>query len=118
MSEFCKVCGREYRDLRTLLNSSCTCHTPGPGRCVPFEGDKNGPLYCVHCGRTFPSLRTMATVGTCFSNHNHPHEPFEGDVTGDFTCKYCGRTFRSMRDMVINTCNHASERGGHHSPAR
>ncbi len=117
MSEYCKYCGREYRDARTLLSLSCPSNPNGRNHEL-FEGDKNGPFLCVHCGREYRTLRDLVTNSCPRNSNGRYHDAFEGNVAGPFTCKYCGREYRKLRDMVTNSCSRNPQRGGTHSPAR
>ncbi|NLN01713.1 MAG: hypothetical protein GX174_07410 [Lentisphaerae bacterium] len=83
-----------------------------------FEGDTEGPFYCVHCGQKYGELRSLVSNSCTRNPDGRYHEPYDGDVAGDFTCKYCGRTYRDIRNMVANSCPKNPVRGGRHSPAR
>ena len=42
MSEYCKYCGQEYRDARSLLMNSCMKAPVRGGKHALFEGDRDG----------------------------------------------------------------------------
>jgi len=82
MSEkyFCKYCGRQFNDVRSLTSSLCPRHPSGPGkgRHAPYEGGEKETYICKYCGMKFSSLSTM-TANLCI---RHPkgsgkgrHEP-------------------------------------------
>ena len=74
---FCKYCGMEYSDVRTLTSNICQNNPAGRGqRHELYEGGEKSQYTCKYCGLTYRSLRDL-TANIC---QRHPegkgrHEP-------------------------------------------
>lgn len=55
MAFFCKKCGRQENDIRTLVQMQCV----NGGKCEPYTGHESGPYHCRKCGRQEKDIRTL-----------------------------------------------------------
>ena len=58
---YCKYCGKEASDVRTLTACVCPRHPDGPnkGRHVLYEGSIKSRYTCKYCGHTASSIMTL-----------------------------------------------------------
>jgi DNA-directed RNA polymerase subunit RPC12/RpoP len=122
---FCKYCGQEARDARSLLTSPCPKHPSGfaKGKHALFEGESRSEYACVNCGQTARSLKALVTAAC----PKHPsgfakgrHVAYEGSAKARYTCKLCGQTAGSIRALVTSPCPKHPDgfAKGRHAPAR
>lgn len=70
---FCKLCGKEFPDIRSL--TSCSCSNNKGGKHVPYEGNPKTQYVCKYCGKRFPSIRAMTSIRCAGRNDLGQHEP-------------------------------------------
>ena len=72
MSFYCKYCGRDYKDIKYMLTSSCA-KSPTKKH-VAYEGNHTDPFICKHCGKKEKELRVLVN-GYCSKSPSQKHEP-------------------------------------------
>lgn len=67
---YCKNCGKEFNNVRSLTSSYCVAHPDGPnkGKHILYEGSEKSKYTCKFCGKQFNDLRSL-TSGYCV---HHP----------------------------------------------
>ena len=59
---FCKYCGMDFPDVRTLTVNPCKCHPAGGNsRHELYEGGEKSQYTCKYCGMSYRSLRDLTT---------------------------------------------------------
>lgn len=73
---YCKYCGKEYSDVRTLTSIPCPRHPDGPsrGKHALYEGEPKDKYTCKYCGKQYSDLRTLTSI-PC---PRHPDGPSKG----------------------------------------
>ena len=61
---YCKYCGREYADARSLLANSCSRHPEGKGKHELFTGPESETYVCRNCGSNYHDLASL-TRNSC-----------------------------------------------------
>ena len=72
MAFYCKYCGREEKDVRTLVNGNCV-KSPSKKH-VTYEGSNTNPFICKYCGREEKDLKVLVN-GYCSKSPSQKHEP-------------------------------------------
>lgn len=74
---YCKWCGQDFSDPKSLLASGCP-RNPNGRRHELYEGSEKAQYICKYCGMTYRTLRDL----TCNHCQKHPaghlghnHEP-------------------------------------------
>jgi hypothetical protein len=71
---YCKWCGMNFPDIRTLAGNTCHHNPEGRGH-VLYEGGEKPQYACKFCGQSFRTIGDMAATKTCGKKSNHRHEP-------------------------------------------
>ena len=103
---FCKLCGREYDNPRSLLHNYCPSNNYVDKRHVLFEGSRRDKYVCIYCGREYDSIRALVSNNCPRSpeGRNGRHVPFEGEPQAYYYCKHCGNKYKSIRYLVDSYC--------------
>lgn len=121
---YCKLCGCEYENPRTLLNNYCPSNKSGNRHHLLFEGSKRNKYVCLYCGREYDSIRSLVNNYCPQSpdGRNGKHVPFEGEPQSYYYCKHCGNKYKSIRYLTSEYCfKRPLDREGnrqHHEPRR
>ena len=78
-SYFCKYCGMEFSDIRTLTSNYCQNHPAGKNgfRHELYEGSVKQQYTCKYCGQSYRTLRDL-TNNVCMRHpggRGRKHEP-------------------------------------------
>lgn len=68
---YCKHCGTSNKDLRYLLNGSCS-KSPTKKH-EAYEGSSTDIFYCKHCGTSNKDLRYLLN-GSCSKSPTKKHQ--------------------------------------------
>ena len=72
MSEkvYCKYCGKEAQNVKSLTQNTLICHQNPEGKYhVPYEGEEKSSYECKYCGKTAPSIKSL-TQNTLICRQN------------------------------------------------
>lgn len=70
---FCKWCGTQYSDPRTLAINTCR-QNPEGGKHAIYEGAEKKEYFCKYCGRKFFDIRTLC-INSCKESPSGKHSP-------------------------------------------
>ena len=61
---YCKYCGQEFGNVRTLTSAYCMRHPDGPnkGKHTLYEGSEKSKYTCKFCGTQFNNLRSLTSA--------------------------------------------------------
>lgn len=71
MAFYCKYCGYEYKDVRVLLNLSCS-KSPAKKHIV-YDGNNTDPFIYRHCGTSHNKANVLLTL-SCAKSPTKKHE--------------------------------------------
>jgi hypothetical protein len=72
---YCKWCGTDFPDVRTLYINSCNLNPNGSRKHELYEGSEKAQYSCKFCGATFRTIRDMSATKACRAKPDKRHEP-------------------------------------------
>lgn len=71
--------------------------------CLGFVNSQT--VYCKYCGRSFPSVKSMASASACYKTSSEKHIPYDGVIQDPYQCLWCGRQHKSLMAMAQEKCH-------------
>ncbi|MBW6484193.1 MAG: hypothetical protein K0B10_14175 [Vicingaceae bacterium] len=71
---YCKNCGDSSNNTLTLVINKCKIGKKIGQKHIAYDGPIKDKYTCKHCGRSFPSIKSMIITKSCKSSDKH-HEP-------------------------------------------